>query len=305
MWGGRWRARDPVKVVDEIEQYHRLYAAKNFDFYDLTMIVRKDWIMHFCEELERRRLDITYQLPSGTRSEAIDEEVAAALKRTGCCHIVYAPESGSRQTLERVNKRIDLDRAVRSMHAAVRAGTFVKMNMVIGFPGETHGDILQTWRLLMKTAWIGVQDVFVYTFTPYPGTVLFDDLTRAGRIPPIGDDFFYSLTSYIKLAHAVSYADRISSRALALYRFASLLLFYSASFAFHPERVFRVVRNLLCRRADTRVEQFLRSLLRPSASNTHGLVLARRSGPTEGLVPGYRTTSRKSLAVQPSEAARR
>lgn len=305
MWGGLWRARDPIKVVDEIEYYHRSYAAANFDFYDLTMVVRKDWIMAFCEELERRRLDITYQLPSGTRSEAIDEEVAKALNRTGCCHIVYAPESGSERTLERVNKRIKLDRAVRSMKAAVRAGTFVKMNIVIGFPGETHRDVLRTCRLLLKTAWIGVQDVFVYTFTPYPGTALFRELSDAGQIGAVCDDFFYSLTSYIKLAKAVSYAERISSRALAFYRFAGLSLFYLASFAFHPGRIVRIIRNLLSRKTDTRVDQFIRSLLRPSSANTHGLVLARRSLRSSTPKRDYRTTCRDAATVQTPELARR
>ncbi len=305
MWGGRWRARDAVKVVDEIEHYHRTYNATNFDFYDLTMIVRKDWIMEFCAELQRRRLNITYQLPSGTRSEAIDGEVAAALNRTGCCHIVYAPESGSWRTLERVNKRIDLDNAVQSMTAAVRAGTFVKMNIVIGFPGESHRDILATFWLLLRTAWIGVQDVFVYTFTPYPGTILFRDLAGTGRIGKIDDDFFCSLTSYIKITQAVSYADRISSRALAFHRFVGLVLFYAASFAFHPGRVFRVVRNLLSRRSDTRIEQFLQAALQPSKANTHGLVLIRRSRAKPAFQPNYRANAAGTLPVQTPELTRR
>ena len=41
-------------------------------------------------------LDITWQLPSGTRSEAIDEEVAELLRRTGMINMAYAPESGLR-----------------------------------------------------------------------------------------------------------------------------------------------------------------------------------------------------------------
>jgi radical SAM superfamily enzyme YgiQ (UPF0313 family) len=261
MWGRRWRARDPIQVVDEIEEYHHRYDANNFDFYDLTMIVRKDWIMTFCEELERRGLQISYQLPSGTRCEAIDEEVAAALKRTGCCHIVYAPESGSERTLERVNKRITLKRVLASMKAAVRAGTFVKANIVVGFPSETHGDMWRTLLFLIRMAWIGVQDVFVYTFTPYPGTALFRELSESGRISRLDDEFFLSLSSYINLTDAVSYAEKLSSRGLAAYRLGGLMLFYSLSFLFHPWRVVRVVTNMLNHRADTRIEQFIRTLL--------------------------------------------
>ena len=43
MWTTRWTARPPEDVVDEMERYIVKYQAQNFDFYDLTAIVRKDW----------------------------------------------------------------------------------------------------------------------------------------------------------------------------------------------------------------------------------------------------------------------
>ena len=48
------------------------YNATNIDFYDLTAIVKKKWIITFCEMIEQRGMKFTWQLPSGTRSEAID-----------------------------------------------------------------------------------------------------------------------------------------------------------------------------------------------------------------------------------------
>ena len=75
MWTTRYYVRDVADVVDEIASYVERYAATNVDFYDLTAIIKRDWILAFCAELERRGLDITYQLPTGTRSEALDEEV--------------------------------------------------------------------------------------------------------------------------------------------------------------------------------------------------------------------------------------
>src|SRR5205085_1374121 len=59
MWTTRWIARDPVDVVDEIESYVRQYGAGNFPFQDLTAIIKREWIVEFCQEIIRRRLDIT------------------------------------------------------------------------------------------------------------------------------------------------------------------------------------------------------------------------------------------------------
>src|SRR5437870_4930973 len=83
MWTQRWIPRDPVDVAEEIEHLHRTYGAVNFPFQDLTAIIRKDWIVAFCREILRRGLKIVWQFPSGTRCEAIDDEVAPLLYQSG------------------------------------------------------------------------------------------------------------------------------------------------------------------------------------------------------------------------------
>ena len=66
----------------------RRYRADNIDFYDLTAIIKRDWILEFCRLLDARGLRITWQLPSGTRSEALDEPVLRAMYRSGCRNVV-------------------------------------------------------------------------------------------------------------------------------------------------------------------------------------------------------------------------
>ncbi len=94
MWTTRYYARSPASVVDEIADYVERYGISNVDFEDLTAFINRDWILAFCAELVRRDLHISYQLPSGTRSEALDAEVLAPLWRSGCRNLTYAPESG-------------------------------------------------------------------------------------------------------------------------------------------------------------------------------------------------------------------
>jgi len=79
MWTTRYYVRSVASVVDEIGDYVDRYGIANIDFEDLTMFIDQEWILAFCAELERRGLRITYQLPSGTRSEALDAKVLAAL----------------------------------------------------------------------------------------------------------------------------------------------------------------------------------------------------------------------------------
>src|SRR6185369_13247431 len=51
MWTTLWRARKPELVAAEMQKYMSRYAVTNFDFYDLTAIVDRAWILRFCKLL--------------------------------------------------------------------------------------------------------------------------------------------------------------------------------------------------------------------------------------------------------------
>lgn len=245
MWTTRWVPRDPRSVLDEIRGYIETYDADNIDFYDLTAIVRRSWIVEFCNLVLDSGLQFSWQLPSGTRSEAIDDEVVRLLRRAGCRNMSYAPESGSPAVLERIKKKVDLGRMKRSMRAAVRAGINSKANIILGFPDETHREMLQTLRFCFDVAVLGLHDLSVTPFSPYPGTELFDELRAAGRIPELDDEYFYALASYSDLTSTVSLSRHVGDRALGRYRLAGMAVFYATSFLCRPWRVPIVVRNVL------------------------------------------------------------
>jgi radical SAM superfamily enzyme YgiQ (UPF0313 family) len=261
MWTTRWYARSPKDVADEIESYVRSYNADNFDFYDLTAIIKKDWIKEFCQELIDRKLNITWQLPAGTRSEAIDEDVAKLLAASGHRNLVYAPETGSDKMLKDIKKKVHLSRMSESMKGAIRAGISLKLNMVFGFPSETRRDIYLSMVYLAKMAWLGVDDVTIATFVPYPGSQLFEELRKSGRIPNLDDDFYYELVAYGDAKKASSYAEHLSSRELLLYRLGGMLLFYSLSYIIRPQRLFQTMWRLYRHDHRTRIEKALDSLL--------------------------------------------
>jgi radical SAM superfamily enzyme YgiQ (UPF0313 family) len=262
MWTTRYTTRAPSLVVDEIEAYVRRYRADNFDFYDLTSIVKRDWILEFCRLLDARGLQVTWQLPSGTRSEALDEPVLRAMYRSGCRNVTYAPESGSERTLKAIQKKVKLDHLEDSMRAAVRIGLNVKANILIGFPDERREDLRETLRFIFRMARIGVHDASVWTFSPYPGSELFDRLRAAGRLPRLDDDYYASLLSYSDISGAVSYAEGLGSTTLQQYRLAGLLLFYGASYLTHPVRPLRSLYNIATRRYESRMEMSFGNLVR-------------------------------------------
>jgi radical SAM superfamily enzyme YgiQ (UPF0313 family) len=176
--------------------------------------------------------------------------------------VSYAPESGSPRTLDAIKKKVKLDRLAASMRTAVRAGLNVKANILIGFPDEREEDLRATLRFILRMARIGVHDVSVWTFSPYPGSELFGRLRAAGRLPHLDDDYYASLLSYSDISGAVSYAEALDSAQLQRYRLGGLCLFYGASYLMHPLRPLRSVYNIATRRYESRIEMSFGNLVR-------------------------------------------
>ena len=251
-----------VPAHHNAEGYLDTYGADNIDFYDLTAVLKKSWILEFCHLIEERGLKFTYQLPTGTRAEAIDEEVSAALYRTGCRNITYAPESGSQETLDTIKKRVNLPRMLSSIRAALGAGLHVKCNLIIGFPHESRSHIWKTMKLCWRLATMGVHDVGVFLFSPYPGSELFETLRGEGRISSLADSYYRSLAAFMDPFKATRYCRHVGPWELAVWRALAMMSFFLVSFLLRPGRLLRLIRNVMKNESQTVLEQRLGALVR-------------------------------------------
>lgn len=237
MWGTRWSVRSPSDVIDEMQLYQRHHRVSNFDFEDLTAIVRKDWILEFCRLVEKEAPNITWQLPTGTRSEALDEEVCRALYRSGCRSITYAPESGSQAELARIKKKVSLKRMLRSIRSAKREGMEVKVNLIIGFPETTWADVARTFLFITRLAFQGVDAISAFAFSPYPGSEIFEELEARGQVK-LDDDYFLSLLSYADTRLArLSLNPKLSVTSLSVISSSAMAYFFGLSFFLRPARI--------------------------------------------------------------------
>jgi len=262
MWTTLWLARPVEDVVDEIEFYIKKYGATNFDFQDLTAIVKKEWIKNFCLTLLAKKIVVTWQLPTGTRTEAIDSEVGQLLFQSGCKNITYAPESGSEEVLHRIKKKIRLAAVYESAKGCIKAGLDVKFNFIFGFPEDTYRHLFQSVGFMLKLAYVGVSDISIAPFSPYPGSELFFQLQRKGRIPEKLDDAYYKKIPFSDMASTESWCERIPSKTLNQCRNLAMIAFYLVSWTCHPSRPFRRIYNFLRGIEETRMDKALGDMRR-------------------------------------------
>lgn len=248
MWTTRYVMRDVDDVVAEIEHYIAKYAITSLQLYDLTAFVRRDFTIAFCEKLKERGVRIAWSLPSGTRSEALDEDVLRLLKETGCEYLAYAPESGSPRTLKKIKKRVHLDRMVASIRKARDQGIVLRTNLIIGFPHETRRDVFETLFFGLRMAILGVDEVPYFIFSAYPGTEIFRELVASGRVR-LDDDYFLQLVSFngkfSNLSPRGVTNPNLSAFELASLRLGFMLMNYGLGYLLHPRRIVRTLRNLI------------------------------------------------------------
>lgn len=288
MWTTRYLVRDPEDVVDEIQDYVERYQIDSVNFVDLTAVTKRQWTLDFCDALERRQLGIEWQVPVGTRVEALDDEVLQRLYDTGCRYVTFAPESGSKRMLEIYDKRVDVEKIQTALRAGHRIGIRSRVNIIIGHPEERWSDQWHSARFLVRAALNGCDDAAVIMFCPYPGSRDFTDLVARGY--EVDEAAYYVGISRTSSGH-VSHNPRMSSRQLRVVQMAMVLAFYGIGLISHPRRLVEYVRAQRTGRENTFFDQLIRIKLRgfrphrPAAPSTGASLPGRstRAEPLEGV----------------------
>lgn len=261
MWTTAWRARKCELVLDEMEWLHETYGATDFHFEDLTAVVKRTWIVDFCRQLIERGHDFTWQLPSGTRSEAIDEEVADLMVKAGCRNFSYSLESGSVETLKIIKKRIHLDKVHKSAKSALKAGIRLQVNFILGFPHETWRHVLDSYKEMAKCAITGFHEFNCCAFSPLPNTEAFAELQETRGLEPT-DKYYYSLFGYMDITDYRSWHPRWGHWRLRAMIYAAYATFYGLNYLVRPWRLFAEVRDYGAKSSQGKLGKLVRQLIR-------------------------------------------
>lgn len=256
MWTTKYSLRTPENILKEMVNLNETFGVTNFELFDLTAIINRRWVLEFSKILQSHPVKFTWQMPAGTRSEALSSEVIMEMAKGGCTNITFAPESGSAELLKSIQKKANPESMLAGMKTASELGLYVYLNTIIGLPGEKHIDVWETIRFLIKAAASGADDTGVGVFMPYPGTQLFNELEKSGEVK-MDESFFYDILKIDSFWGSKFYNKNISSFLYRFYNVFILLIFYTCSFALRPSRAIKLVRNVWRKTYVTRSEKTL------------------------------------------------
>jgi len=162
------RLRDPVKVVDEMEQVVKQYKIKEIMFYDDTFTWNKNHVIGICNEIFKRGIKVKWEAP--TRVDVIDEPLLELMKKAGCIRLRYGVESGDPAILKLMNKNINIEMVKRAVKMTKKAGIEVFAYFIIGYANETPQTIQKTINLARE---LNCDLVMFTVATPCPQTPLY------------------------------------------------------------------------------------------------------------------------------------
>ncbi|WP_084677653.1 B12-binding domain-containing radical SAM protein [Thermodesulfatator atlanticus] len=172
-WKRKVRFHSPAYFVEQLERLYR--KGVNF-FYvsDDTFTLDKERVIRICEEILKRRLNITWQAIS--RVDCLDEEIVYWLRRAGCLQISFGVESGSDKIRNKVlNKKLSKESIKKAFELCRSYGILPRAYFIYGCPGESRKTIQASIDLMKQ---IKPLSMLCYILDIYPGTALYDDFKK-------------------------------------------------------------------------------------------------------------------------------
>jgi len=173
MFGNRVRFRDPVLVVNEIEDCINNYGVEYVNFVDDTFMINAKRVIEICEEIMKRKLKFSWQC--FTRADTIEEDLLRIMKKSGCKQISIGVESGNQEILDKAGKGTNLEQYVRAYKLLGKIGFEKRGSFILGLPYENAKTLRDTVDFAKK---LKLDRAFFNIGTPYPGTQLFQMAER-------------------------------------------------------------------------------------------------------------------------------
>ena len=149
------------------------YTIRSIDFTDGTFTYDRQYVADFCERLIGLDLGIMWRCTA--RYDNIDEELIKLMKRSNCAGLFFGLESGSERMQKAIDKNITIDQIISVNKMIHDNGIYTINSVILGFPNETDEDMQETLKIMKE---IHTEAFDVNTYTPLPGTPLYDELSE-------------------------------------------------------------------------------------------------------------------------------
>ncbi|MDD4109700.1 MAG: radical SAM protein [Prolixibacteraceae bacterium] len=169
MHGQKYRKRDPVKIVDELEYLKNRFNPGTFSIVDDTFTVDKERTKKICYEIIRRNLNINWGCSA--RVDTLTPDMIKIMRKAGCQGLFFGIESLSDEVLKNIKKGFTARKAMRMVKMAMDEGITVDASFILGLPGDNLKNTGKIYDFVKKYKVNG--RVLTNTLQILPGTDMY------------------------------------------------------------------------------------------------------------------------------------
>jgi len=168
------RFKKPELVAEEIEYLKREYAIGGISLLDeLSFPTAPGKALPYIEAIGRTGIKWKAQC----RVDGVTPEIARALRAAGCVIMCLGIESVWQDSLDRINKKINIKKTMESIRLLKENGIETRVYMIMGLPGEPDDIVDRTWNFIKETS---PDLVYMCLLTVRPGTRMYENPSEFG-----------------------------------------------------------------------------------------------------------------------------
>ena len=174
MFGQSYRVKSVERVLEEVNSYDHNW----FFFVDDHFIVRKKRTNKILDAFEEQKLKLRWSCQVRTELGR-DPDLVKKMRRNGCRSVYVGFESINPKSLEEMNKRQTPEDIRQSIKVFRKSDINIHGMFMFGSDSEDKDIFKSTSDFCRKS---GINTVQYMIMTPLPGTVLYKQLEKAGRL---------------------------------------------------------------------------------------------------------------------------
>lgn len=171
--------RNPMRVADEIEYWHRNFGVIDFSFYDDALLVDSEkMIIPLLLELKRRNLSCRFHCPNGLHLREINEHLSQLLHESGFKTIRFGFETADFQLQAETGGKVEnaeLRKAVLHLKNAGYKTEEIGVYLLCGIPYQKERDVTRSIDFVLQC---GAKPILA-EYSPIPGTKMWIDAMAA------------------------------------------------------------------------------------------------------------------------------
>ena len=178
-FGKMHRFHSTPRILAEMDEILSGYEVEAIYFLDEGFSTDESRVRDLCEGMIEAGFSRRIKWVAQARVDSLSRDLLSLMKEAGCIQLECGFETASDRLLKEVRKGTSHRHNLEIIELIKSAGIRCLANIIASLPGETEEDFHDTVGFIEKS---GVDAVIFSRFSPHPGSMIYDELLKQGRV---------------------------------------------------------------------------------------------------------------------------